>query len=166
MKLIRVDILTHSCLQCPKHPFQYFLSNIIKTTAPLENNSNEKYWSEVNNLSSPLLQSLLTYALLGGYGYNLLFKQFYINATLSIGPGIQNREIRPDFVDKNTTLTAVSNIRVALGYNSDFFFAGLSTVNQFISTNLGQVDLNTGTNNLKIFLGFRFKERLIFKKKI
>jgi len=106
----------------------------------------------------------ITYAVLGGYGYNFLYKDFYANLTLSLGLGIQNREIRPNFVEKNRILTGVSNLRVAIGYNTDFFFAGISTVNQFTSTNLGDVDLNVGTSNFKLFLGLRFKEKMIFKR--
>lgn len=106
----------------------------------------------------------ITYAVLGGYGYNFLYKHFYANITLSFGPGIQNREIRPNFISNNRIVTGVSNFRVALGYNTDFFFAGISSVNQFTSTDLGPVDLAVGTSNLKIFLGFRFKEKEIFNK--
>lgn len=108
----------------------------------------------------------ITYAILAGYGYNFLWKNFYANLSLFVGPGIQNREIRPEFIDQRTLLTGVTSFRVGIGYNTDFFFAGVSALHNSTNTDLGELDLNVGTSNFKIFTGFRFLERGFLKRKI
>lgn len=107
----------------------------------------------------------LTYAVIGGYSYNFLYKNFYLNGTFSIGPGIQNREIRPDFIKEQTILTLVYNFRAAIGYNTDLFFGGVSTVNNYATTDLEEIELSIGSSNLKVFFGFRFIAKNIFHKK-
>ncbi len=103
-----------------------------------------------------------------GYTYSLIYKGFFINGTLAIGPshnwlyyqsedGSEKHDIK---------FNAFVAARIGLGYNGDHFFGGMSFVNQSRSANFETVQFSSTTTTFKILIGYRFKEFGVLKKRL
>lgn len=103
-----------------------------------------------------------------GYTYSLIYKGFFVNATLALGPAHNWRYYRTeDGSTKNDyKLTAFFAARVALGYNGDRFFSGLSYTTQGSNAKFDTVQLASSSGIFKILFGFRFREVGILKQRI
>lgn len=108
-----------------------------------------------------------TLAIMPGYSYTYTYRNFYVNASLSIGPGHlwlkYNREGRDK---EDISIQPVINARAAVGYNGDWFFTGLTGVNQFVSADVDNLKINSSSGNIKFFFGFRIIEKGGMKKKL
>lgn len=108
-----------------------------------------------------------TLAVLPGYTYTLTYRDFYINAMLAAGPGniwmIYDRE---GSEDREVKIRPVVGFRAAVGYNGDRFFTGITAMNNFVSANVGNLDVNSSSANIKLFFGVRFQEKGFMKKSI
>ncbi len=105
--------------------------------------------------------------ILPGYTHNFIYKQFYMNVSFSAGPAHLWSRYSTEFRETNDLgIRPILNIRAALGYNSDTFFGGLSLVNQGISYEIDQLDINAVAGNIKVFLGYRFEETGFLKHRL
>lgn len=108
-----------------------------------------------------------TLAILPGYSYTLTYRKFYANAMVSIGPGnvwmIYDRE---GSETREVKVRPIVGLRAAIGYNGDRFFTGISAVNNFVSANVGNLDVNSSSANIKLFFGVRFQEKGFMRKSI
>jgi hypothetical protein len=103
-----------------------------------------------------------------GYSYNLVYRKFFFNATLSIGPAHhwvyykkESGKERNDVVINST-----GSVRLALGYNSDRFFGGIGFVTQSRNVIFEDVRFSNASNTVKLLIGYRFKEFGILKKSV
>ena len=105
--------------------------------------------------------------LLPGYAYNFIYKQFYLNLSLSVGPAhLWTRYTNEDRERNNIGIEPILNLRSALGYNSDSFFGGISIVNHAVSNQIDNLDINGTSGNVKFFIGYRFQEKGFLTKSI
>lgn len=106
-----------------------------------------------------------TISIAPGYSYNLVWKKFFLNATLTIGPahhwikyaeegGLERNDI---------SINSTSSLRFALGFNADRFFGGLGFTTQARVVTFEDVRVTNSSNLFKILAGYRFKEFGILK---
>ncbi len=103
-----------------------------------------------------------------GYAYNLIYKGFFLNATLAIGPAhnwlfsqTEDGATKNDI--KFSTFLAA---RIGLGYNGDNFFGGLSFVNQGRTAKFETLQFSSTNSTFKILIGYRFREFGVLKKRL
>jgi len=117
-----------------------------------------------------LIQKIKTTALgvAPGYTYSLIHKGFFLNGTLAIGPSnnwlfYQNDDGKQK---SDIAFNAFILARLAIGYNGDRFFGGLSFISQGRSVNFDDVHLNSSNGTFKILFGYRFREFGILKHRV
>jgi hypothetical protein len=107
-------------------------------------------------------------AIAPGYAYSFIYKGFFINATLGLGPAhnwlAQTNEDGETKYD--IEFTAFIAARVAIGYNGDRMFGGLSYISQAQRARFETVQLRNTTGSFKLVIGFRFKEFGILRHRI
>lgn len=107
-------------------------------------------------------------ALAPGYTYSLIYKGFFLNGTLAIGPahnwlyyetddGRTKNDIKFDFFVVG---------RIGVGYNGDHIFGGLSFSNQGRSAKFDNVEMVSTSGIFKVMIGYRFLEFGILKKRV
>jgi hypothetical protein len=98
-----------------------------------------------------------TLALMPGYAFTKVHNRFFGTGSISLGPGIQYRkyQLEGDTQD-NIGLQPRINVRVAGGYNGENFISGLSVVLDRVTSNFENINIRTNTNNLKLFVAYRF----------
>lgn len=114
--------------------------------------------------------SSLRYTTLGvapGYSHNLIYKNFFLNLTLGLGPAHNWTYLRKDDGTEkyNVSINSISVVRFGIGYNDDQFFAGIGFVSQSRSVKIEDLRISNSTNMVKILVGFRFKETGFLKKR-
>lgn len=101
-----------------------------------------------------------------GYSYTLvMLKNFYINASFLPGCFLQKYKYENNAgSEKREKLTLLWLGRLAFGYNSDKFYAGLGGVFGFNSTPIPilQTNFHYNMNQIRLWIGTRFD---VFKKK-
>lgn len=102
-----------------------------------------------------------------GYSHNFIYKNFFLNLTLGLGPAHNWTRLITESGNEeyNVSINSISVFRMGIGYNSDHFFAGLGFVNQSRNVKLDDMRITNSTSFLKLLIGFRFKERGILKKR-
>ncbi|WP_222933128.1 DUF4421 family protein, partial [Fulvivirga aurantia] len=101
---------------------------------------------------------ITTIAVLPGYAYTLTWNNIYLNTSLAVGPGnLWIKFEREGAEEEEVKIRPVANVRAALGYNGDWFFGGITAVNQFVSGRIDNLDVNSNSANIKFFLGLRIK---------
>ncbi len=106
-----------------------------------------------------------TLAILPGYTHTFTKEKFYANAALSIGPGhLWIRYNEGDQDKEDIRIRGVVNARLALGYNGDWFFGGITAVTQIVSARIENLQVNSNSGNIKFFVGARFLEKGFLKK--
>jgi hypothetical protein len=109
-----------------------------------------------------------TISLAPGYSYNLVWKKFFLNGTVALGPAHhwinyeEDSGLKRDDISINSTGIA----RFAVGYNSDRFFGGIGFSAQTRIVKFDDVRVSNSTNLFKVLVGYRFKEFGILKKRI
>lgn len=109
-----------------------------------------------------------TFSVAPGYSYSFIHKGFFINATLALGPSHNwlSYEAEDGSTKNDIEFTPFFVARIALGYNGDHFFSGLSFVSQGSNAKFDSVQLSSSSGMFKILLGYRFREFGILKKRI
>lgn len=103
----------------------------------------------------------------GGYTYTLVYKSFFINGALSIGPAHNwvNYKTSDGKTRYDLSVNTFNDVRFAVGYNSDRLFGGISYVIQSRNNKFENVDITNTTSFLKFMFGYRFNEVGILKKR-
>lgn len=101
-----------------------------------------------------------TFSAAPGYTYSLIHRGFFVNATLALGPAHNwlSYETEDGTTKNDIEFTAFFAARVALGYNGDHFFGGLSYVSQGNRAKFDTIKLSSSTGTFKILFGYRFRE--------
>lgn len=101
------------------------------------------------------------------YSYNLIWKKFFINGTVGVGPAhhwVYYRDPQ-NIQHYDISINATYSLRFAAGYNSDRFFGGLGFAMQSRVVNFEDVIIENASQTVRLQIGYRFKERGILKKK-
>ncbi len=108
-----------------------------------------------------------TLSVAGGYTYTLVYRSFFLNGSLSLGPahnwiaysridGIENYDV---------AVNTYSDIRFSLGYNSDRIFGGMSLVTQSRYIRFDDIRFANTNTFAKLMIGYRFNEVGVLKKR-
>lgn len=107
----------------------------------------------------------LTLSVLPGYAYNFVIRDFYLNINATGGIGLQRQNLNISPQDESMyAIEPKLNVRAAIGYDNDRFFAGGTVLMQRASINFDGMRINNTAGNFKFFVGMRFEEFGIFKK--
>jgi len=102
-----------------------------------------------------------------GYAHTLVFKNLFINASLSIGPANHWLNYQSSTGSKSEiTLNSFADFRLAFGYNSDRFFTGISYVAQSRNIKYEKLEFTSTNTTFKMVIGYRFKEFGILKYRV
>jgi hypothetical protein len=108
-----------------------------------------------------------TLSLAPGYTYSLVYRSFFFNTSLAFGPAhhwiYYKPTDRPERYD--ISINTFADIRIAIGYNSQRFFAGMSYVTQSRNVRFDDIRFTNSSTVFKILVGYRFREVGILKKR-
>lgn len=114
--------------------------------------------------------NFIRYATLGvapGYSHNFIYKNFFLNLTVGLGPAHNWTYIKEaNGTERNSiSINTISVARIGIGYNADHFFAGIGFVNQSRNLKVEDIRVANSSTSLKMIVGFRFKEFGFLKKR-
>jgi len=137
--------------------FRLFADSVINT----------KQSGQQSSGSELLLMRYTTLSVAGGYTYTLVYKSFFLNGGLSMGPAhnwiLYSKPGGEEYYD--IAINTYIDSRVALGYNSNRFFGGMSLVAQSRNIRFDDIRFSNTNTFVKIIVGYRFNEVGILKKK-
>jgi hypothetical protein len=109
-----------------------------------------------------------TFSIAPGYTYSLIFKSFFFNGTLSLGPAhhwikykVEGENERNE-IAINTFLAA----RIGIGYNGPRLFGGVIFFSQGSIVRFEDVQFSNNNGTFKILIGYRFREFGFLKKRV
>lgn len=109
-----------------------------------------------------------TFSIAPGYTYSVIFKNFFLNGTLSVGPAHHwigyELEGGPD--RSEIAINSFVAARIGIGYNGDRLFGGVSFVTQGSNVKFQDVRFSNNNGSFKILLGYRFGEFGVLKKRV
>jgi hypothetical protein len=128
----------------------------------------ESYADEFGTDSNIRGIKLTSLSVAPGYTYSVIYKGFFLNGMLAIGPSHSwlNYTMDTGETKYDIKFDAFLAARLGLGYNGDRFFGGLSFMSQGQRAKLDHVQLNSSNGVFKIMIGYRFKEFGVLKKRI
>lgn len=112
--------------------------------------------------------SVVTAGVAPGYTYNLVYNGFFLNGTFGIGPGVNllSYEYENGAGGNRNSFNTMLTARLALGYNGDRIFGGMTFINQGGRAAFENAELNSSNSSFKVLIGYRFLEHGILKKRI
>jgi len=108
-----------------------------------------------------------TFGLAPGYTFSLVYRSFFLNTSLAIGPAHHWISYKPvgEREQFDISVNTYADVRVALGYNSQRFFAGMSYVSQSRDISFDDIRVTSNSSVFRILAGYRFREVGILKKR-
>jgi hypothetical protein len=106
-----------------------------------------------------------TFSIAPGYTYSLIFKNFFLNGALSIGPAhhwIRHQRESGAGTD-DIAINYFVAARIGIGYNGDRLFGGVGFYSQGSSVKFEGVQFSNNNGAFKILIGYRFREFGILK---
>ena len=102
-----------------------------------------------------------------GYAYSLIYKSFFLNGVVSLGPAhYWLMDTGRDGAEQyDISINTCADIRLALGYNGDRIFGGMSFITQSRNIRFDDIRFNNGNYTFKLLVGYRFREVGILKKR-
>ena len=102
-----------------------------------------------------------------GYAYSLIYKSFFLNGVVSLGPAHYwlMHTWRSGAEQYDISINSFADIRLALGYNGDRIFGGMSFITQSRNIRFDDIRFNNGNYTFKLLVGYRFREVGILKKR-
>jgi len=123
-----------------------------------------KYASAFGTTGDFVKLDYTTLSVAPGYAHTLVIKNFFINGSVSIGPANHWLHYESSTMEKSEiTLNSFADLRLALGYNSDRFFSGVSFIAQARNLKFEQLEFTSTNTTFKMVIGYRFKEFGILK---
>ncbi|MFZ6013439.1 MAG: DUF4421 family protein, partial [Bacteroidota bacterium] len=109
-----------------------------------------------------------TFSVAPGYTYSVIFKNFFLNGTLSIGPAHHWIYYKlEDGTDLNEiAINSFVVARISLGYNGDRLFGGITFVSQGSNVRFEDVKFSNNNGTFKMLIGYRFKEFGFLQKRV
>jgi hypothetical protein len=113
----------------------------------------------------------LRYTTLGiapGYTYSLIFKSFFLNGTLSIGPANHwiTYRLQGERDHYETTINTFAAARIGIGYNGERFFGGVTFITQGSTVKFENVQFSNNNSTFRMLIGYRFRESGFLKKRV
>jgi hypothetical protein len=109
-----------------------------------------------------------SFSLAPGYTYSIVFKSFFLNGTLSVGPAHHwigfKREGESEKTE--TALNSFVAARIGLGYNGERVFGGITFVTQGSNVKFEDVRFSNNNGSFKILMGYRFREFGVLRKRV
>jgi hypothetical protein len=127
--------------------------------------------SQRSIFSDELTFTKLKYATFGiapGYTYSIVFKNFFLNGTLSVGPAHHwiTYRLEGGNDQHETAINSFVAVRLALGYNGERFFGGISFLSQGSNVKFKETTFSNNNGAFKILVGYRFREFGILSKRV
>lgn len=139
---------------------KFLYQDISADTSLIPYNSRQNF--ELDNFNWANFYSI---SILPGYTHTFIHKYFYINISLALGPSYLMSSYKENNKKSNDRqITTAINLRAALGYNSPRWIAGITFVNHSSNFMTEHLQISGETENIRIFLGYRFKEVGLLKK--
>ena len=107
-----------------------------------------------------------TFGVAPGYSYSVIWRKMFFNMALSVGPAhhwvyyVGENGVGHYDIAINTFVDA----RVALGYNSDRWFGGVTFVSQSRAVKFEEITLQTQSQSFRMLVGYRLVEKGFLKK--
>jgi hypothetical protein len=108
-----------------------------------------------------------TFSIAPGYTYNLIYRNFFLNGTLGVGPAHHWIYFQRN-AGKGEHETAINSFvaaRIGIGYNGDRIFGGVAFITQGSNVKFEEVRFSNNNSSFKILMGYRFKEFGRLKKR-
>ncbi|MEK6781385.1 MAG: DUF4421 family protein [Bacteroidota bacterium] len=147
-----------------------FLFSYIISSFNLEGDSaliKQSEWSTFGAGSSAYQMKFTSLGIGPGYSYNLVYRDFFLNLTLILGPAHYwiryTEEAGP--VRYDIRISTFQSARIGVGYNGDRFFGGLSLTNQARNLRFEQVAFSNEISTFRFMVGYRFKEKGILQRR-
>lgn len=110
-----------------------------------------------------------TFSIAPGYTYNLIRNDFFLNATLTVGPAHHWISYELEATGKrrhDIAINPFAGFRVAAGYNGQRVFGGVSFVSQGSLIRFDDVNFSNKNSVFKVLVGYRFREWGILRKRV
>jgi hypothetical protein len=103
-----------------------------------------------------------------GYTYSFIYKGFFLNGLIAIGPANNWLQYTTEdgFDGNDIKFRPFYIARIAMGYNGNRFFAGLSFSGQTTNARFDSVRLVSSSQTLKVLFGFRLREFGVLKRRV
>jgi hypothetical protein len=101
-----------------------------------------------------------TFSIAPGYTYSLIFKNFFLNGALSIGPAHHWIRYQQESGDDKDDIEINSFVaaRIGIGYNGERLFGGIGFYSQGNNVKFEDVQFSNNNGSFKILIGYRFRE--------
>jgi hypothetical protein len=108
-----------------------------------------------------------TFSVAPGYSYNLIYRSFFLNGTLGIGPAHHwiYYQHETGAGRRETGINSFVAARIGIGYNGDRIFGGISFLTQGSNVKFEEARFSNNNASFKILMGYRFKEFGRLKKR-
>lgn len=101
-----------------------------------------------------------------GYSHTFVYKAFFLNTSLSIGPAVHWVDYAVDLRARSAiVVNSFLDLRIGIGYNGKRFFSGVNFVGQARSAKFDGIQFINSSNTFKIVVGYRFNEVGFLKRK-
>jgi hypothetical protein len=111
--------------------------------------------------------SYSTFSIAPGYTYSLIFKNFFLNGALSVGPAHHwiRYKLESGVDEHEIAINAFVAARIGIGFNGDRLFGGITFITQGSNVKFEDVQFSNNNGVFKIAMGYRFRERGILKRR-
>lgn len=109
-----------------------------------------------------------TISIAPGYTYSIVFKNFFLNGTLVIGPAHHwiRYQLEGTGNRYDNSLNSFIGARISLGYNGERVFGGISFLNQGSNVKFEDVRFSNNNGSFKILIGYRFNEWGLLRRRV
>ncbi len=107
-----------------------------------------------------------TFSVAPGYSYSVIWRKIFVNASLAVGPAHHwvyyvGPDNRPHY---DIAINTFVDGRIAVGYNSDRWFGGITFVSQARAVKFQDISLDTQSQSFRMLVGYRVLEKGVLKK--
>jgi hypothetical protein len=108
-----------------------------------------------------------SFGLAPGYSYTIVNGKFFLNLTASVGPAHYWIQYHLKELSSlhDIQISTYSAVRIALGYNGDRFFSGISYAEQGRNVKFNEIKFSNTISTFRLVMGVRFKEFGFLKKR-
>jgi hypothetical protein len=108
-----------------------------------------------------------TFSVAPGYSYNLIYRSFFLNGTLGIGPAHHwiYYQHETGKGEREIGINSFVAARIGIGYNGERVFGGISFLTQGSNVKFEEARFSNNNASFKILMGYRFKEFGRLKKR-
>jgi hypothetical protein len=109
-----------------------------------------------------------TLSIAPGYTYSIVYNNFFINGSLAFGPAHHWIRFKRDgeSYEFDNKINSFAAARIAVGYNGERIFGGVSFVSQGSNVKFEDVRFSNNNGSFKILVGYRFREFGILKRRV